>query len=63
MRFKFPDGTALCTNLAFGPLQKLLKYVTEKIMKVAIYLMNGNKIKLYLSTVFIFYKLYNMFIQ
>ena len=30
MRFKFPDGTALGTNLAFGPLQKLLKYATEK---------------------------------
>ena len=30
MRFKFPDGTTLGTNLAFGPLQKLLKYATEK---------------------------------
>ena len=28
--FKFPDGTKLWTNLLFGPLQKLLKYATEK---------------------------------
>ena len=30
LRFKFPDGTALGTNLAFGSLSKLLKYATEK---------------------------------
>ena len=28
--FKFPDGTKLWTNLLFGPMQKLLKYATEK---------------------------------
>ena len=30
LRFKFPDGTAIGTNLAFGSLPKLLKYATEK---------------------------------
>lgn len=30
IQFKFPDGTKLRTNLSFGPLQKLLKYATEK---------------------------------
>ena len=30
LRFKFPDGTVLGTNLAFGSLRKLLKYATEK---------------------------------
>lgn len=30
LQFKFPDGTKLRTNLNFGPLQKLLKYATEK---------------------------------
>lgn len=28
--FTFPDGTKLSTNLAFGAMQKLLKYATEK---------------------------------
>ena len=28
--FKFPDGTKLWTNIVFGPMQKLLKYATEK---------------------------------
>ena len=28
--FKFTDGTKLWTNLLFGPMQKLLKYATEK---------------------------------
>lgn len=30
LRFKFPDGTYLGTNLAFGSLKNLLKYATEK---------------------------------
>ena len=30
LKFKFPDGTTLNTNLAFGPLKNLLKYATEK---------------------------------
>jgi hypothetical protein len=30
LKFKFPDGTTLSTNLSFGPLKNLLKYATEK---------------------------------